>query len=79
MFDFMAEAQTAHQMQQDAFNLQNHMHQQAMQQHVHNNNSVTSNSGGCEVVIEFNDDFDKEWEAHRREIQNFDINDFSTF
>ena len=96
MYDFMAQAAHAHQMHEQAFDMQNQMHQQMVNlQQSHQGNAVQSaeyqsNQTYIEslrsrvkaeqlVIAEEQSDFDKEWEAHRKAIRDFDINDFSDF
>lgn len=100
MFDFMAQAQSAHQMHQQVFDEQNRLNEQNQRLHHHshsfnNRNSAPSEqhvanmeyikslrnkvAAARENIAAEEAAFDKEWEARRREIQNFDINDFSSF
>lgn len=100
MFDFMAQAQSAHQMHQQVFDEQNRINEQNQQLHNHHRNFNNHNNAPSEQhvanaayieglrkkvadakvnIAAEEAAFDKEWEARRREIQNFDINDFSSF
>lgn len=95
MFDFMAQAQTAHQMHQDAFQEQYRIHEQMVHQvhiqstlhasTVHQDNASyidglrSKIAKNRQTIAEQSAEFDKEWEAHRKAIRDFDINDFSQF
>lgn len=100
MFDFMAQAQSAHQIHQQVFDDQRLLDEQNQQLHNHHHNFNNHNNAPSEQHVDNaayieglrkkvaaakeniaaeEAAFDKAWEARRREIADFDINDFSSF